>query len=190
MLHGIDVSSHNPSFEAEGLDFVIVKATEGRSYTNPLRAEQAARARRAGCVVGFYHFLLGRRGLSPARITAQARYFVEHCGAERGDILALDWETDPKGRLATSAQKDKFLQEVSSLRPGHRLVLYVNRDLWTRKSTGDHKADGLWIADYRKAGHPLIHDEWRFHQYTSEPLDKNVADFENQDALKKWASTA
>ncbi|WP_242907401.1 glycoside hydrolase family 25 protein [Actinomadura terrae] len=190
MLHGIDVSSHNPSYETEGLDFVIVKATEGRSYINPYRARQAAHARRAGCVVGFYHFLHGRKGLSLARITAQARYFVEHCGAERGDILALDWETDPKGRLATSAQKDKFLREVTRLRPDHRLILYVNRDLWTRKSTTDYKADGLWIADYRKAGHPLIHDEWCFHQYTSEPLDKNVAHFKNHAALKKWASRA
>ncbi|MFI0366570.1 glycoside hydrolase family 25 protein [Actinomadura sp. 1N219] len=189
MLHGVDVSSHNPSFESEGLDFVIVKATEGRSYTNPRRERQAAQARRDGCVVGFYHFLLGRRGLSPARITAQARYFVEHCGAEDGDILALDWETDPKGRRATSAQKDKFLREVKKLRPAHKLILYVNRDLWTRESTGDYKADGLWIADYREAGDPLIKDKWLFHQYTSEPLDKNVADFKNRDALKEWAST-
>lgn len=101
---------YNPVFDAEGLDFVFVKATEGRSYINPRRAEQAARARHAGCVVGFYHFLHGRRGLRPARIAAQARYFLEHCGAENGDILALDWETDPKGRLATSGQKDQFLQ--------------------------------------------------------------------------------
>ncbi|WP_433154490.1 glycoside hydrolase family 25 protein [Actinomadura nitritigenes] len=188
MLHGIDVASYNPMFDAEGLDFVFVKATEGRSYINPRRADQAARARHAGCVVGFYHFLHGRRGLRPARIAAQARYFLEHCGAEDGDILALDWETDPKGRLATSGQKDHFLHEVKKRRPGHRLVLYANRDLWTRKSTGHYNADGLWIADYRKAGDPLVHD-WLFHQYTSKPLDKNVAKFKTRDALKHWASS-
>ncbi|MFC6883556.1 MULTISPECIES: glycoside hydrolase family 25 protein [Actinomadura] len=188
MLHGIDVASYEPSFDTEGLDFVIVKATEGRSYKNPERAQQVARARRAGCVVGFYHFLHGRRGLRPARIVAQARYFVAHCGAEDGDFLALDWETDPKGRRATSAQKDKFLRTVKKLRPKHRIVLYCNRDLWTRKSTGDYHADGLWIADYRKAGHPLIHDEWLIHQYTSHPLDKNVAKFKTRNDMKKWAA--
>ncbi|MFB4309526.1 glycoside hydrolase family 25 protein [Actinomadura sp. GTD37] len=190
MLHGVDVSSYNPSYDADGLDFVIVKATEGRSYTNPERAKQAARARDAGCVVGFYHFLHGGRGLRLARISAQARYFVEHCGAEDGDFLALDWETDPRGRRATSAQKDKFLRKVKKLRPGHRVILYCNRDLWTRKDTGDYNADGLWIADYRKAGHPLIDDEWLFHQYTSKPLDKNVAKFKSRAALKEWASGA
>ncbi|MFC4055568.1 glycoside hydrolase family 25 protein [Actinomadura syzygii] len=188
MLHGIDVASYEPTFKTEGVDFVIVKATEGRTYTNPYRAKQARRARDAGCAVGFYHFLRGRRGIRLARIKAQAKYFVEHCGAEDGDILALDWESDPKGRLPTAAQKDKFLHEVKKLRPGHRLVLYCNRDLWTRKSTTDYRADGLWIADYRKAGEPKIQDEWLFHQYTSEPIDKNVADFKSRDDLKDWAS--
>lgn len=189
MLRGIDVASYNPTFDTDDLDFVFVKATEGRSYINPHRADQAARARHAGCVVGFYHFLRGRRGLRLARIAAQARYFVEHCGAERGDILAVDWETDPKGRLATSKQKDKFLREVKRLRPGHRIVLYANRDLWTRESTSRFNADGLWIADYREAGDPLIPGKWRFHQYTSEPLDKNVAKFTSRKALEQWASS-
>jgi GH25 family lysozyme M1 (1,4-beta-N-acetylmuramidase) len=189
MLHGVDVSSHNPSYDPKGLDFVIVKATEGRSYVNPRRADQAAKAREAGCVVGFYHFLRAGRGLRPARIAAQARYFVKHCEARDGDILALDWETDPKGRRATSAQKDKFLREVKKLRPGHRVLLYVNSSLWKDPGTTDHVGDGLWIADYREAGEPRIgDDEWLFHQYTSKPLDKNVAKFPSRAALKKWAA--
>lgn len=60
---------------------------------------------------------------------------------------------------------------------------------WTRKSTTDYKADGLWIADYREAGEPKIKDEWLFHQYTAEPIDKNVAKFKSRDALKEWASS-
>lgn len=190
MLHGVDVSSYNPTYDTDGLDFVIVKATEGHSYTNPYRGKQADRARDAGCVVGFYHFLHGGHGLRLARISAQARYFVKHAGAKDGDILALDWETDPHGRRPTSGQKDKFLRKVKKLCPGHRVILYCNRDLWTKKGTGHYNGDGLWIADYRKAGDPLIHDEWVFHQYTSKPLDKDVARFRSKDALKKWASAA
>ncbi|WP_067449743.1 glycoside hydrolase family 25 protein [Actinomadura macra] len=188
MLNGVDVSSHNPSYEAKGLDFVFVKATEGTSYTNPERAEQVKVARRHGCVVGHYHYLRPGRALRPARITAQAKYFVKHCGAREGDILALDWEKDPKGRRATSSQKDEFLHKVKQLRPGHRVILYTNRDLWSDPGTGDYTGDGLWIADYRKAGDPKIDHEWLFHQYTSEPLDKNVGKFPSRAALKQWAA--
>ncbi len=57
MLHGVDVSAHQSSFDADGLDFVFIKATEGRSYVNPRLTDQTKRARDADCVVGFYHFL-------------------------------------------------------------------------------------------------------------------------------------
>ncbi|MFD0687497.1 glycoside hydrolase family 25 protein [Actinomadura fibrosa] len=190
MLHGVDVSSYDSSFDVDGLAFVFVKATEGRGYINPRRADQTARAREAGCVVGFYHFLLGGRPLRPARIKAQAKYFVKHCGARDGDILAVDWERDPKGRRASSAQKDLFLRTVKELRPDHRVILYCNRSLWTDPGTTHDCGDGLWIADYRKAGEPLIDDAWLFHQHTSEPLDKNVAKFKSRAALKKWATGA
>ncbi|MFE0223130.1 GH25 family lysozyme, partial [Streptomyces albidoflavus] len=70
MLHGIDISSHQKSFETDGVDFVFIKATEGRSYVSPQLADQTKRARDAGCTVGFYHFLW------PGNIEAQAEYFL------------------------------------------------------------------------------------------------------------------
>ncbi len=51
-------------------------------------------------------------------------------------------------------------------------------------------ADGLWIADYVSAGNPRIKAKWRIHQYTDQPLDKDVADFPTKAALKKWAHPA
>lgn len=57
-VKGIDVSSNNSNnYSTQGLDFVIVKATEGRTFTNPKQHDQAKRAREAGLVLGFYHFL-------------------------------------------------------------------------------------------------------------------------------------
>jgi hypothetical protein len=37
------------------------------------------------------------------------------------------------------------------------------------------------------AGEPRIKATWRFHQYTDEPLDKDVADFTDREALREWA---
>jgi len=185
MLRGIDVSAfQSSSYDTEGLSFVFVKATEGRSYVNPRLKAQTKRGRDAGLVVGFYHFLW------PGNLQAQAEYFVEHAPEKAGDILAVDWETTSSGTHASNAEKDRFIRKVKELRPGNRVVLYCNRDFWLNIDTTAYAGDGLWIADYVTAGKPRIKAKWRFHQYTSEPHDKDVADFASKDALKEWAADA
>ncbi|AJZ82848.1 glycoside hydrolase family 25 protein [Streptomyces antimycoticus] len=181
MLHGIDVSSHQSTFDADGLAFVFIKATEGRSYINPKQSSQASRARKAGCVVGFYHFLW------PGNITAQAQYFVEKCASQKHDLLAVDWETTGSGTRASNAEKDRFIREVKKLRPTHRVMLYCNRSFWLNYDTTSYAGDGLWIADYVTAGKPRIKAKWRIHQYTDRPLDKDVANFSSKAALRAWA---
>ncbi|MFG2942648.1 glycoside hydrolase family 25 protein [Streptomyces sp. NPDC048282] len=182
MLHGIDVSAYqSSSYDTDDLSFVFIKATEGHSYVNPRLAAQTKTGRDAGLVVGFYHFLW------PGNLTAQAEYFVKHAPEKAGEILAVDWETTGDGTHASNAEKDTFIRKVRELRPSHRVVLYTNRNFWLNIDTTSYAGDGLWIADYVSAGHPRIKAKWRFHQYTSDPHDKNVADFDDEDALKSWA---
>ncbi|PNV32620.1 muramidase [Streptomyces sp. DH-12] len=185
MLRGIDVSAYqSSSYDTDGLSFVFIKATEGRSYTNPRLSAQTERAREAGLVVGFYHFLW------PGNLTAQAEYFVRKAPERQGDVLAVDWETTGEGTHASNAEKDRFIRKVKELRPDNRVILYCNRNFWLNVDTTSHAGDGLWIADYVTAGKPRIQAEWRFHQYTDDPLDKNVADFPSRPALKEWAEGA
>ncbi|MFE9613342.1 GH25 family lysozyme [Streptomyces sp. NPDC006012] len=182
MLHGIDVSAYqSSSYDTDGASFVFIKATEGRSYVNPKLGAQTGRARDAGLVVGFYHFLW------PGNVGAQAEYFVRHAPEEAGDILAVDWETTSEGTHASNADKDLFIRKVKDLRPHHQMVLYTNRDYWLNVDTTSYAGDGLWIADYVAAGKPRIRAKWRFHQYTSEPHDTNVAAFADKAALRAWA---
>lgn len=182
MIRGIDVSSHQSTFSTDGLSFVFIKATEGRSYINPKMTAQAKRARDGGCVVGFYHFLW------PGNIAAQAAYFVSKAPEKAGDLLAVDWERTGEGTAASNAEKDRFIREVKRLRPSHRVLLYANRDFWLNRDTTSYAGDGLWIADYVTAGKPRIQADWTIHQYTSTPLDKNVADFADEDELRDWAA--
>ncbi|MDU0299912.1 glycoside hydrolase family 25 protein [Streptomyces sp. PAL114] len=185
MLRGIDVSSYqSDAYDTDGLSFVFIKATEGRSYVNPKLAAQTKRGRDAGLVVGFYHFLW------PGNLTEQAEYFVSKAPETRGDILAVDWETTGGGSHASNAEKDRFIKKVKDLRPHHRVILYANRHFWLNVDTTSYAGDGLWIADYVTAGKPRIQAKWRFHQYTDDPLDKNVADFSSKAALKGWAGGA
>jgi hypothetical protein len=181
-VKGIDVSGYqSATFSTSGLGFAFIKATEGTSYINPRMTAQAAHARAAGLVVGFYHFLW------PGNIQAQAEYFVEKCASIEGDILALDWETTGSGTRATGAEKDAFIAAVKKLRPTHRVVLYCNRDFWLNHDTTSNAGDGLWIADYVTAAKPRVESPWLFHQYTSTPVDTNVGQFADKAALKAWA---
>ncbi|GGX76989.1 glycoside hydrolase family 25 protein [Streptomyces minutiscleroticus] len=185
MLRGIDVSAYqSSSYDTDGLSFVFVKATEGRSYVNPKLSAQVKRGRDAGLAIGFYHFLW------PGNITAQAEYFVAKAPEKAGDLLVVDWETTGEGTHATNAEKDRFIREVKRLRPDHRVLLYCNRNYWLNVDTTSYAGDGLWIADYTTAGKPRIQAKWRFHQYTDDPVDKNVADFASRAALKEWATGA
>ncbi|MBI0374719.1 muramidase [Streptomyces albiflaviniger] len=179
-IKGVDVSSYqSSSFATSGLDFVFVKATEGTSYVNPRMTAQAAHARRADCVVGFYHFL------RPGNMAAQARYFVEKAASREGDPLFADWEDAG----VSCADKDRFLAEVKRLRGGtHRVGLYCNQYYWLHRDTTGNAGDALWIADYVAAGKPRIKGAWMFHQYTDRPLDTNVGKFADRPALRRWAT--
>lgn len=183
MLHGIDVSAfQSSSYDTGGLSFAFIKATEGRSYVNSRLAAQTKTARDAGLVTGFYHFLW------PGNLTAQAEYFLSHAPDRPGDILAVDWEVTGDGTHASNAEKDTFIRKLRALRPDNRVVLYTNRDYWLNIDTTSYAGDGLWIADYVSAGKPRIKAKWLFHQYTSEPHDKNVANFDSKADLKEWAT--
>ncbi|MFF3503137.1 glycoside hydrolase family 25 protein [Streptomyces sp. NPDC003247] len=183
MLRGIDVSAYqSSSFDTDDISFVFIKATEGRTYVNPKLSAQTKHAREAGLVVGFYHFLW------PGNITAQAQHFLSQAPERAGDILAVDWETTGEGTHASNAEKDRFIRKVKQLRPHHRVILYCNRNYWLNVDDTSYAGDGLWIADYVTAGEPRIKADWRFHQHTDDPLDKNVADFASRAALRAWAT--
>lgn len=182
MINGIDISAYQSStYDTTGLEFVFIKATEGRSYVNLKQNAQADTARQGNCVVGFYHFLW------PGNIKEQAAYFVEKCDSVEGDILWVDWEHTGDGTAATCAEKDAFIAEVKRLRPTHKVGLYCNRDFWLNHDTTSNAGDALWIADYVTPGQPRIEAAWMFHQYTSTPIDKNVSTFDSISALRQWA---
>jgi hypothetical protein len=179
-INGVDVSGYQPvGFGTTGLDFAIIKVTEGVTYTNPNWVGQRETARKAGLVTGFYHF--GR----PGNQADQAAFFLSKLSLVSGDFLAFDWEDTG----VSCAQKDAWIKYVQDRVPGHRVILYCNKEYWLNRDTTSFAGDGLWIADYEgAAGSPKIQSAWKFHQWTDQPLDRNVANFANRAALKAWAT--
>ncbi|WP_425837355.1 glycoside hydrolase family 25 protein [Streptomyces fractus] len=178
-IKGVDVSAYqSATYSLTGFDFVVVKATEGTSYLNPRHSAQVKRARDNGRVVGHYHFV--RDG----SMTAQVDYFLRHAGAQADEFLALDWE-DPS---VSSVEKDAFLRYLKSKAGGRKVILYCNVDYWKNRDRSSYAADGLWIAGYNgHAGRPGIQASWLIHQYTSTPVDTNVANFASRAAMATWS---
>jgi hypothetical protein len=191
MIYGLDIASFQSSVvpsrtpsDSKPVDFCLIKATQGTNYINPKMAQQATSARAQGMVVGFYHFL------EKGNVNAQVDYFLRNAVSVDGDLLAVDWETDPDtNTYPSNAEKDAAIKRVQALRPMHRCLLYCNTSFWKNIDTTSFAGDGLWIATAGyAAGSPPVQSAWVMHQYsTAGSYDHDVAQFSSRAALRAWA---
>ncbi|MCD8155154.1 MAG: hypothetical protein LUF78_10830 [Clostridiales bacterium] len=89
-LNGIDISNYQSGIDLSSVsaDFVIIKATEGTTYTSPSFATQYKSALAAGKLVGVYHYSDG------GDVESEADYFLKVAKDCIGTaILCLDWES-------------------------------------------------------------------------------------------------
>lgn len=181
MIKGIDVAGYQAeNYDVSGLDFVVVKATEGTSYKNPKYDAQVKHARDKALVVGHYHFVN-----STSSMDAQATYFVKTATEKAGEFLVLDWENTG----VDNAEKNEFIKKTKALAPGLKVGLYCNKDYWKNRDHSNYAGDFLWIADPSSpAGHPDVRHAWTIHQYSSAGgVDRDVANFANRGAMAVWA---
>src|SRR5205085_3829049 len=95
-LQGIDVSNWQGSINwtkvaADGKRFAFLKACEGRTYVDPMYAQNRQGALAAGVVVGAYHFALPDSSKGDA--IAEADHFAAVAGVRAGDVIpVLDLE--------------------------------------------------------------------------------------------------
>jgi len=191
MIYGVDVSAYQPinfplvtPSDNHPVDFAIIKITEGMSTTagqgyNTKWVSQRQWARDHGLVVGFYHFA------RPGDMVSQADHFLSQINLAPGDVLAFDWEDTG----VTNAQKDAWISYVQGRAPGHKVILYCNKDFWLNRDRTSFAGDGLWIATGGiPAGSPGIKSPWLVHQYsTSGNLDHDVAQFAGRADMLTWA---
>lgn len=145
MLKGVDLSHWQSDFEAfNSVDFAIIKATEGVGYVDPACDKLYQKAKKAGKLLGVYHF--ARPDLNNSAI-AEADWFIKNIqGYLREAILVLDWESGYLGNVAWAKQ---FLDRVKE-KTGVKAILYASRSPinsfdWSSVANADY---GLWVADY------------------------------------------
>ncbi|CDM37063.1 CAZyme family GH25 [Penicillium roqueforti] len=154
-VQGFDISSYQPSVDfagayKSGARFVMIKATEGTSYTSSTFSSQYTGATNAGLIRGGYHFA------QPASSTGatQAKYFIAHGGGWSNDGLTLpgmlDIEYNPSGAtcygLSQSAMVAwvKDFGETYKAAEGRYPMIYSTADWWNT-CTGGSTA---FSADY------------------------------------------
>ena len=182
---GVDVSSYQHTralnwskAKADGVTFAFIKATEGRTYTNPYFASDWAATKSVGIYRGAYHFAHPSRGTA----AAQARYFVKVAGLQQGTgVLPPVLDLEVTGGLGVRALRTwtaTWLQTVKNL-TGRDPMIYVSPYFWKSclgNSTAFHQYP-LWIAEYgvKAPEVPGGWPTWSFWQSTSSGSINGIA---------------
>lgn len=136
----IDVSAHQGAIDWAAVPVpAIVKATEGRTFTDPRFAENLAGAIGAGKLFGVYHFLT-----STSDGAAQATHFLDTVGF-RSLVYVLDWETDTTGTLPSEAIAQEFVDNFRRDAHDRTLVVYGTEH---RRAFAERNALPFWCAWY------------------------------------------
>lgn len=144
-MNGIDISDWQSDIDAGAVagDFVICKATEGTGYVSPSCDRQYQAAKKAGKLLGVYHYANG------VDAAAEADYFLNNVSGYIGEaILCLDWESqnNPKFNKGGDAAWIKSWCDRVYAKTGVKPLVYISASY---RSLADGIGDyGLWIAQY------------------------------------------
>jgi GH25 family lysozyme M1 (1,4-beta-N-acetylmuramidase) len=175
---GVDVASFQGtpnwgSVYAAGKRFVIAKATEGTTYTNPDYTQQIG-ATGSSLVAGAYHFA------SYGSATAEADHFYAVAsGAMKAGYLrpTLDIEGSVPsgwGKTTVSNWVDNFGAEVTAKSGGASMMVYTSQSYAASYFDSSVTQYNFWIAHYNgqnsQTGSPgttTPFSTWAIWQYTS-----------------------
>src|SRR5215212_1887746 len=134
--------------------FAIVKATEGKTYTDPNFFANVAGASANGIAVGMYHVATPVKDLADAR--AEADHFVAVARPANGNVIpALDIELNHVPDTMSAATLESWvrawLNRVTNTL-GVRPMIYGSVSMFT-----DKLANSTWFADH---GFPLWLARW------------------------------
>ena len=186
MKRGIDVSTYQGDInwaqvKADGIDFAFIKASQGRSVSNPsLRnftdskfAQNIVNANRRGIRVGVYHYLTA---WNVTEAMQEAEYFLSVIAPYRSIIdlwAAVDVEDSrsPQDKTLMSQVVNTFCSRVEA--EGYRPMVYTNPD-WLKNKLGNVSHWDLWLALWRnKANVPNAekYPNLRVWQWGTETVD-------------------
>lgn len=145
-LPGVDISHWNGPVDwtavaADGVRFAVMKASEGRTYTDPTFAGHLAQATANGIVAGGYHF--ARPDLTDDDAHAEADHYLAVTALEPGTIVPI-LDIEQSGGLSIPQLQDwarRWLERVTT-RTGVHPMIYSGPYFWRT-----YMGDTTWFAD-------------------------------------------
>ena len=146
MLKGIDISNYQRGIDLSKIncDFVIVKATEGKSLVDKSCDSFFQQALKLGKKLGVYH-LCNNSDNTPE---LEANFFIENTRGYIGKAIPiLDWEDNVKSDVAWALKWLQLVEKAYGCKP----LIYmsestVNSYDWSSVANANY---GLWVAKYR-----------------------------------------
>ncbi len=204
-IEGIDVSHFQRDVDWKevaraGKRFAFVKATDGPVWKDPLFDQNRTGAKKAGLVVGAYHF--ARLGFDPQ---AQAAFLERIVGSTSGELPpAVDLEPASLGAAPASnldpplpyppkweGTPAEWLREFDAAvhkALGRHPILYFPTSFWSEFGTSGFDKRHAWIAEYPLAqplpkgpSLPPGWTTWTFWQYSSQGKVPGVSSETNVD---------
>lgn len=199
-MNGIDVSNWQAGINLAAVpaDFVIMKATQGTNYISPDCDRQYQQAKKAGRLLGVYHYIAGGNAI------AEADYFANNIKGYIGEaILVLDWEIEQNHAWGNYEYLKQVARRVKE-RTGVIPIIYSMAGIYNGISAVAKELNaGLWIAQYADnnptgyQAHPWNEGAYgcAIRQYTSAGrlpgyngnLDLNIA-YMDANAWRKYAA--
>lgn len=155
----IDISSHNgvisvsdyQRLKSQGITGVVVKITEGTSYTNPYARAQIANAQAAGLRVSAYHY---SHYETAAEARSEAQYFVrvaQSMGLSGSTTMVNDMEERSMLNSDLNANTQAWKDEMTRL--GYSNNVYYTMASWLdtkggKLNTAKFGLSNLWVAHY------------------------------------------
>ena len=164
-VKGIDISRWQGVIDWEqvkrqDIDFVFVKATQGKKLKDPNFKKNWKSLRKANIPRGAYHFFTTNR-----KGRAQARKFLRVACIRRGDLPpVIDVEKMGDNPLNTLIELKKCL-EIIERRLNVRPIIYANQNYYNKYLKDSFPGYVLWIARYSDT-QPNV-KEWQFWQYSN-----------------------
>ena len=185
-MNGIDIASYQAGIDLKKVpcDFVIIKATEGTSYVNPDAARAFAQAKKAGLLIGFYHY--AAKGGSQA----EAKHFLNTVKSIAGDenaIYILDWERGGNVNFGDTAYAKAWLDYVKA-NTGRVPFIYMSKSVCASfYGTGVAEHYPLWCAQYKNYHATGYQTNPWTDKFSFAPWDKPlIYQYSSNGRLKGW----
>lgn len=187
MLKGIDISHYQLDITdyLEDTDFIIIKASEGKSMKDPKRLDHYKTAKDNNKLIGFYHYAHPELNTVASEVNNFLSALPDDALGEC--VIALDWEQKALKENINWAYD--FLQLVYK-KTGVKPLFYCQASYTGKISKIARGGFGLWVAHYKdstynldwgktpntKISKPSIgaYPFWAFWQYTSKPVDRDL----------------